>query len=109
MAVAETLRRSDLPLPAQDVVASLGLLFDLRDRREAVYVMAEEGVQRTTADSARAFHHADFAELQTVLSLNRCRSVARLDEWLTAIAFLDQESGANDCSRFSAKAAGGAG
>ena len=89
MAIAEVLQRSDLPLPAQDVIDSLGLIFDMRDRREAVYVMAEEGAQRATMESAREFHHADFAELQTVLSLNRCRSVTWLDEWLTAIESLD--------------------
>ena len=79
------LGHGEIVLSAKDAVDYLGMLFDLEASDVDLRAMADEQMASVPPDLARELHHDSLAGLQAALSLNRCRSVAWLDDWLTAI------------------------
>lgn len=81
----QALGHGEVTLSATDTIGYLGMLFDAETNNPELRAMADEHMMNIPADVADELRHDSLAGLQAVLSLNRCRSVAWLDEWLTAI------------------------
>jgi len=81
----EALGQGEIVLSAKDTVDYLGMLFDLEASDADLRAVADEGMARVPPNLAREMPHESLAGLQVVLSFNRSRSVAWLDDWLTAL------------------------
>jgi len=81
----QALGHGEVPLSAKDTVEYLGMLFDLEASDPDLRAMANEQMANVPPDFARELRHDSLAGLQAALSFNRCRSVAWLDDWLTAL------------------------
>jgi hypothetical protein len=81
----EALGHGEIVLSAKDTVEYLGMLFDLGAGDADLRAMADEQMANVPPNIAREMRHESPAGLQAVLSFNRCRSVAWLDDGLTAL------------------------
>ena len=81
----EALGHGEIVLSAKDAVEYLGMLFDLGAGDADLRAMADEQMANVPPNIAREMRHESPAGLQAVLSFNRCRSVAWLDDGLTAL------------------------
>jgi tetratricopeptide (TPR) repeat protein len=81
----QALAYGEIPLSATETVEYLGMLFELEAEDPQLRVMANEQLGNLPPEIAHELRHDSLAGLQAVLSFNRCRSVAWLDEWITAI------------------------
>lgn len=87
----EALGHGEIVLSAKEAVEYLGMLFDLETSDADLRAMADEQMAKVPPGLAREMRHESLAGLQVVLSFNRCRSVAWLDEWLTALEAVPPE------------------
>ena len=81
----QALGHGEVILTAPETVEYLGMLFDLEASDPALRAMADEQMTHVPSDLARELRHESLAGLQAALAFNRCRSIAWLDAWLTAI------------------------
>lgn len=81
----QALGHGEVTLSAKETVEYLGMLFDLEASDPDLRAMADEQMAAVPPDLAHELRHDSLAGLQAALSFNRCRSVAWLDDWLTAI------------------------
>ena len=81
----QALGHGEVTLSAKETVEYLGMLFDLEASYPDFREMANEEISNVPPDLAHELRHDSLAGLQVALSFNRCRSVAWLDDWLTAI------------------------
>jgi tetratricopeptide (TPR) repeat protein len=75
----------EVALSAKETVEYLGMLFDLETNDPDLRAMANAQLANVPSDLTLELRHDSLAGLQAALSFNRCRSVAWLDDWLTAI------------------------
>jgi hypothetical protein len=81
----QALGHGEVTLSAKDTVQYLGMFFDAETNNPELRAMANEQIVNVPAEVADELHYDSLAGLQAVLSFNRCRSVAWLDEWTTAV------------------------
>lgn len=81
----QALAYGEVPLSATETIEYLGMLFELEAEDPQLRAMANEQLGNLPPEIAHELRHDSLAGLEAVMSFNRCRSVAWLDEWITAM------------------------